>query len=288
MEAIWDFVKRIATIDFLVWAIDLIIVFAIVYTLLRMARRTRAWPIMIAIVIFVAGYFLSDIFHLKTLHWILTWMIPLAPVAVVILLFPELRHFLEEIGRLGFWGSRFALLGEEAISRLVTEVSRAAGNLSKKRIGALIVLERDVGLGEYIQTGTRIDSTVSARLLESLFHMGPLHDGAAVIRGLRILSAGCVLPLSENQTVFSSAHTRHLAAIGVTEQSDALVVVVSEETGLISLCQSGGIKRGFTEEGLNEALLRLLTRPEKKPEEPAPREQEAPKAQELPGAAKRT
>jgi diadenylate cyclase len=266
LEAISDFIKRIATLKFLVGAIDLIIVFAIVYTLLRMARRTRAWPIMIAIVIFVAGYFLSDIFQLTTLHWILKWMIPLAPVAVVILLFPELRNFLEEIGRLGFWGSRFALLGEAAISRLIGEVSSAAGNLSKKRTGALIVLERDVGLVEYIETGTRTDSVVSSQLLETVFCVAtPVHDGAAIIRGLRILAVGCVLPLSGNMTVFSSAHTRHLAALGVSERSDAVVVVVSEETGMISLCVGGTIKRGLTPEGLRETLISLLAKPPKPP-----------------------
>lgn len=285
MEAVWNFIKQIGTLKFLVGAIDLIIVLAVVYTLLRMARRTRAWPIMIAIGIFVAGYFLSDILALRTLHWILTWMIPLAPVAIIILIFPELRHFLERIGRLGFWGSQLALLGEEVISRLVTEVCRAAGNLSKRRLGGLVVLERDVGLGEYIETGTRLDSVVSSRLLESLFYEGtPLHDGAAIIRGLRIVSAGCVLPLSESQTVFSSAHTRHLAALGISEQSDAIVVVVSEETGLISLCVGGDIKRGFTEDGLAEALSRLL----KKPERPATEEQKGAKVPEASEAGKTT
>jgi diadenylate cyclase len=262
--AVWDTVKQVATLNFLTRAVDLVIVFAIVYTLLRLARRTRAWPIMIAIFIFVAGYFLSDLLRLKTLHWILRAMIPLAPVAVVILLFPELRSFLEGIGRLGLWGSRFALLGEGAVSRLVVDVCRAARSLSGKRIGALIVLERDVGLSEYIETGTRIDSIVSSSLLESLFYVGtPLHDGAAVVRGLRVVAAGCVLPLSDSQIIFSSAHTRHLAALGISEQSDAVAVVVSEETGLISICVGGEIKRGLTEEGLKDALLKLLTKTEK-------------------------
>jgi len=193
--------------------------------------------------------------HFRTLFWLLRQIVPLAPVALVILFYPELRYFLEEMGRVQFWRHRLRLMPREDIRRLIDEIVRVALELSRHRTGALIVLEREEGLDDLIATGTPLDAQVSAELLSTLFHHGTaLHDGAVIIRGDRIVAAGCLLPLTDSPLVSSAIHTRHRAGIGVTERSDAVTVVVSEETGAISLSQEGKLVRGLKADALRERL----------------------------------
>jgi diadenylate cyclase len=239
--------------------VDVLLVAALIYQLLMWARGTRAWQIMWGIVIYLLVLWLSTVLDLSTLAWILQKFEVLGPVAIVILFFPELRHVLEEMGRIGFWGSRFRVLDKKDVTRVVDEVVGAAVELSGRNTGALIVLERETGLNDYIATGRVLDATLSTDLLGTIFYPGgPLHDGAVIVRGDKVVAAGCVLPLTSNPGIGTSIHTRHRAALGVSEQSDALVVVVSEETGSISLAHDGRLIRGLKEDGLRDRLISLL------------------------------
>jgi len=245
---------------------DILVVAYLVYRLMMLAKGTRAWQIITGLFVFVVLLLFSTYVRLSALSWLLQQILPLGPVALVILFYPELRHALEEVGRLGFWGKGFTGLDREDLSSMVGEIVRAAENLSDKKIGALMVLERETGLTDIIETGTQINALVSADLLGSLFYPGsPLHDGAAVIRRDRVVAAGCTLPLSESlQVQGMQVHTRHKAALGITEQSDALVVVVSEETGIISLAFDGKMARGLRDDGrLRDLLIREYTGREK-------------------------
>jgi diadenylate cyclase len=239
--------------------LDVLVVALIFYYLIMLARGTRAWQIMWGLVFFGLLYVLSGLFGLTTLNWLLRQISFLAPVALVILFYPELRYALEELGRVQFWRNRLAFLPREDLNRLVNEIVQVSTNLSARHVGALMVIERETGLDDLAATGTRLDAEVSSELLETLFHRGTLlHDGAVIIRGDRIIAAGCLLPLTDSPGVSPSIHTRHRAAIGVSERSDALVVVVSEETGAISLSYEGKLVRGLKAETLRGRLFNAL------------------------------
>lgn len=239
--------------------LDILLVATIFYWLLLWARGTRAWQILSGVAVFLLIGVLAQWLGLSTLSWLWQKFIILGPVAIVILFFPELRHVLEEMGRIGIWGNRFRLLAVTDVPRFVDEITRAATSLSSRKTGALIVIERDTGLEDLVATGRALDATLSSDLLETIFYPGgPLHDGAVIIRGNRVVAAGCVLPLTSNPGIGTSIHTRHRAALGTTEQSDAVVVVVSEETGNISLSYDGRLIRGLREETLRERLTGLL------------------------------
>lgn len=255
-------IPQLDFLSLLVNLVDVLLVSVLIYQLLLWARGTRAWQIMWGVVIYLLVLWVSTALHLSTLSWILQKFEVLGPVALVILFFPELRHVLEEMGRIGFWGSRFRVLDSTDVSRIVEEVVRAAVSLSANHTGALIVLERETGLNEYIASGHLLEASLSADLLKTIFYPGgPLHDGAVIVRGDKIVAAGCVLPLTSNPGIGTSIHTRHRAALGTTELSDAVVVVVSEETGNISISHDGRLIRGLREEALRERLLTLLEGP---------------------------
>ncbi len=243
--------------------LDVLVVAAVLYSLLMLARGTRAWKIFSGLAVFAGIYVLSDILQFRTLNWLLRQIVPLAPVALVILFFPELRYALEEVGRVRFWQNRLWMMQKEDAERLVHELVRVAETMASKSVGALMVLEREEGLDDLIATGTSLDARVTTELLQTLFHPGSaLHDGAVIIRGDRVVAAGCVLPLTDRPDVGSDIHTRHRAAIGVSERSDALVIVVSEETGAISVCEDGRLMRGMKAEALKERLFTELKPPE--------------------------
>ncbi|MGV3721088.1 MAG: diadenylate cyclase CdaA [Actinomycetota bacterium] len=239
--------------------LDVLFVAASIYSLIMLARGTRAWKIFSGLAVFGGIYLLSDLLQFRTLNWLLRQIVPLAPVALVILFYPELRYALEEVGRVQFWRNRLLLLPKADVQRLVGELVRVAVSLSSKHIGALIVIEREEGLDDLLTTGVQLDAAVSAELLNTLFYPGTaLHDGAVIIRGDRVVAAGCVLPLTDRPGIGSDIHTRHRAAIGVSERSDAIVIVVSEETGAISLGTEGRLIRGLKEETLQQRLLASL------------------------------
>jgi diadenylate cyclase len=238
---------------------DIFAVAWLIYRLLLLAKGTRAWQIIAGLLIFFTAVVLSDWLHFYTLNWLLRQAFPLGPVAIVILFLPELRHALEEFGRPGFWGRSLGLVAREDMSHMIRNVVTAVSTMSVKRIGALIVFERESRLEDIISTGTIINAITTSDLLGTIFYKGtPLHDGAVIIRGDSIVAAGCILPLTVSPKVDAAVHTRHKAALGMSEESDAVVVIVSEETGTISIALDGKLIRGLRDETLRERLMNLL------------------------------
>lgn len=235
-------------------ALDIIIVAYGVFRLMLILRGTRATSIIKGLIIIFAANVGARFLGLRTVTWILTQGTTVILVALPVVFFPELRRALEHLGR-GQLFSRFATLGREEVSRLTDALVRALRLLSQSQTGALIVFEREVGLEEYIESGVRIEGIITSELLLSIFApKTPLHDGAVVARGNEIVAAGCFLPLSDKTTLPAELGTRHRAALGVSEVSDALVLVVSEETGTISVAEGGQLKRGLDESSLRELL----------------------------------
>ena len=239
---------------------DIAIVAALIYGLLMMIKDTTAVTLVRGLAILVVGgALLSNIFNLPVLGWLVRNSIPALLVAIPILFQPELRRALEQVGRAG------GLIphGERAgtYARLIDVVAVSARRMSERRWGALIVLERDTALGEFAATGVEIDARLSVDLIEQIFHPNTrLHDGAAIVRGDRVLAAGCLLPLAESLASGEALGTRHRAAIGISAQTDAVVVVVSEETGGISIANNGRLVRNMDEVKLRK-VLSILYRP---------------------------
>ena len=240
--------------------IDILVVSLIIYQVLILVRRTRAVQLVIGLGVLFAAYLVSVWLQLYTLQWLLSRVGLVVPIALLVLFQPELRRVLEQFGRGGVSLVGFTTNGldREARIRLINDVARAARILGSRKIGALIILERRVGLADFIETGIRIDGVATVQLLINIFFPNtPLHDGAVIIRGNRVLAAGCLLPLTERPGLSRALGTRHRAAIGITEETDAVAVVVSEETGTISLAREGRISRGLAEEELKASLLAL-------------------------------
>ncbi len=244
--------------NFWVGIFDIFLVAFLIYRLLLLARGTRAVQILGGLATLFVALILSRRLHLDTLHWLLQQILPLGPVAIVILLYPELRHALEEFGP-RFWTRSLNIVSRADTSDMLKEVVRAVEKLSHEKVGALIVFERQFRLDQIIESGTLLDAEVTSSLLLTLFYKGTsLHDGAVLIRKGKIAAAGCLLPLTDRPKVDVEVHTRHKAALGMSENSDAVVLIVSEETGTISLAVNGKLVRGFRAETLRERLNQLL------------------------------
>ncbi len=238
--------------------LDVLVVAYLLYRLLLLVRGTRAMQILGGLGTLLLALYLSDKLHLDTLNWLLRQIVPLGPVAIVILFYPELRHALEEFGP-RFWSRGLSLLNREDVSEMLLAVVHSVTLLSAKRMGALIVFERQTGLDEVIQTGVLLDAVVTVELLDTIFYKGSaLHDGALIIRHGKVVAAGCILPLTDRPKLDAAVHTRHKAALGMSENSDAVVVVVSEETGTVSIALDGKLIRGLREEVLRERLTALI------------------------------
>jgi len=239
--------------------LDILLVTVLIYQLLLLIRGTRAVQLVMGLVVLFVLYALSRLLGLVTVNWLLSYVGIVIPIAFLILFQPELRRMLEQLGRGGVLSTAFGPpLGREAI-RLVSDVARAARVLSIRKTGALVVLERNTGLTDVVETGIRVDATVTVPLLLTIFYPNtPLHDGAVILRGNRVLAAACLLPLSENPTLSKTLGTRHRAAVGIAEQTDAVAVIVSAETGVISVAREGELRRGLSEEELKVYLLGLF------------------------------
>jgi diadenylate cyclase len=234
--------------------VDILIVSYIIYRLILLIRGTRAVQLLRGIVLLVLTWALSTWLNLYTLRWLMNQMFTLGVLSVLIIFQPELRRALEQLGR----GKLFtrSTQEEQDVSHQINEVMKAVNYLSRRKIGALIVFERDTGINDYIESGIKMDSKLSSELLINVFIPNtPLHDGAVIIRGSQIMAAGCYLPLSENPFISKELGTRHRAAIGVTEVCDAVSVVVSEETGQVSLSINGQVVRDIKEESLISKLF---------------------------------
>ncbi|MCL2218133.1 MAG: diadenylate cyclase CdaA [Defluviitaleaceae bacterium] len=236
--------------------LDVFIVAVLIYLIFRWIRRTQAWVLFRGVVIVLIVALLAEIFDLFTVGWIVNNAISMGLVVVVILFQPELRKVLEQIGR-GQYLINFKTDGEEKVhtsAHTVDEIVKASTIMSQALTGALIVLEQEVDLSEHERSGVPLDAQVSVQLLTNIFERNtPLHDGAVIIRSNRVSTAMCILPLTA-ETLDSSLGTRHRAGIGITEVSDARVVVVSEETGTVSVVVDGKITRGISEGKMRELL----------------------------------
>jgi diadenylate cyclase len=245
--------------------LDILLVATVIYFLLVLAQGTRAMQLLKGLAILLGIMKMAQWLEMDTLDWIIRQAIFASAVVVVILFQPELRAALDQLGRgrLEVLGLRFRDAATAEIARCVAEITRAVEQLSGARTGALIVIERETGLEDIAATGTEMGARLSAELLMTIFQPNTaLHDGAVVVRGTSIISAGCILPLSHNDGLPRTVGTRHRAALGVSENTDAIVVVVSEETGNVSLAYEGGMNSILQPRMLTEELLSLLDRSE--------------------------
>jgi diadenylate cyclase len=250
-----------------IWLLDLLDIFLVAllfYRLLVQVKGTRSGQMYVGLLIIVLIGMFARAFDLIAVKWIIDSLKTVWLIAFVILFQPELRHVLAQLGRTRYFrgflrGDSYGVLGE---------VVRAAEALGQRRHGALLVIERNTGLRNFVETGTRIDAKVTAQLLAALFAPGsPLHDGAVILREDAVVAAGCILPLSSNPRTATEMGTRHRAALGISEESDAAVVVVSEETGAISVAYRGSMKRRLDSGELRSELSRIF---HLRPEEEAP------------------
>ncbi len=238
--------------------IDILIISFIVYKILCFIRETRAQQLVKGLLVLVAAFFLSDILKLYALNWILRQTMTLGVIALVVVFQPELRRGLEYVGRSKIVKAPFGQLDKEKAKSITDEFVKAVESFSSTRTGALIILEREISLTDIAETGTVIEADISAQLLGNIFYEGaPLHDGAVIIRGDQIFAAGCVLPLTENKNLNKSLGTRHRAGIGITENSDAIAMIVSEETGIISMAVDGKLTRFLDTKTVEKTLLNL-------------------------------
>ena len=236
--------------------IDIVIVAYILYRLLGMIKETRAQQLFRGVLLIVAVFLASEFFGLSLLNWVLTRLITVGLIGVIILFQPEIRRGLEQIGRRGVLTSQFRDVGKEEIYATVHKLVDAIDDFSSTRTGALIAIERETMLNDIIESGVIVDAEISVRLLGNLFYEGsPLHDGAVIIRGLRIHAASCVLPLTNRSSIGKNLGTRHRAGVGLSEVSDAFVIIVSEETGAISVARNGTMRRFLDLKTLEKMLL---------------------------------
>lgn len=239
--------------------LDILIVAYIIYRIYMLIKETRAEQLVKGLVFILIITKLSDMCGLVLLYWIIKGAFTVGIIAIVIIFQPELRKALEHLGRSHII-TKEIFEGEKQIDLLVNEISIAAGNMSKTKTGALMIIEQETGLNDFLESGIKIDAQVSAPLLENIFvENTPLHDGAVIMRRDRIYAAACVLPLTA-QPLSKELGTRHRAAVGVTENADCISVVVSEETGNISLALNGKITRNYTPDRLKIVLSKLLKR----------------------------
>lgn len=239
--------------------IDIVAVAAVLYQFLMLIKGTRAVQLIKGLVVLIIVSYLSERLRLTTISWLLSRVWQMLFVALPIVFQPELRRALEQLGRGKFFTRHPSTLGNEVLDKVIEEMVRCTQVLSKNRIGALVVIERETGVQDYVETGIKIDGVVSSEFLVNIFIPNtPLHDGAVIVRGDRVAAAGCFLPLSENPDIQKELGTRHRAALGLSEVSDAIIVVVSEETGAISVAIEGSLTRFLDEKSLKDLLEREL------------------------------
>ena len=252
--------------------LEIFILAFLVYSLLLWIKSTRAWTLLKGLMVLVVCVSLVYILHMDTLIFIVNRGIDIAITAAIVIFQPELRRALEQIGEKQIVSSLIPIdtgrdVTERFSDKTVNEIAKAASEMGKAKTGALIVIEQNVSLDEYERTGITLDSVLTSQLLINIFeHNTPLHDGAVIVRGNRITSATCYLPLSDNMMLSKELGTRHRAGVGISEVTDSLTVIVSEETGGISVAYKGELKRNITVDELKEQLVMLQNKtvPQKK------------------------
>lgn len=237
--------------------LDIAIVAFAVYKVLGFIKESRAEQLVKGLLFLVVVMLLSGLFHLYALNWILRSTLAVGVIAIVVVFQPELRRVLERMGRSKLLSGGLRVDKDEA-KQLVSEFVQAVETASETRTGMLLIIEREAALTDIADTGTVIDAAISAELIGNIFYEGsPLHDGAVIVRGDRLHAAGCVLPLTENKELPKELGTRHRAGIGITEKSDALTIIVSEESGIISMAQDGYLERYLEGKNIEKALLEI-------------------------------
>jgi uncharacterized protein (TIGR00159 family) len=235
--------------------LDILIVAVIIYELLLFIRGTHAVQMALGGLVLVTLYWASKLFDLETVNWMLRTFLPYLVFGIIVIFQSEIRKVLAHLGKTPLLGAFASKKSREVVDEIVL----AATTLAAQRIGAIVVIEREMGLRSYIETGIALDAFVTYDLLISIFNPGtPLHDGAVVIQGNRVAAAACFLPLTVNPELSRTLGSRHRAAIGVTEDTDAIAAVVSEETGIISLVSGGRIRRNLDSSSLQQAILEAL------------------------------
>ncbi|MDY5349880.1 MAG: diadenylate cyclase CdaA [Candidatus Ventricola sp.] len=257
----WNLLNRPRVIDF----IDILLLTVIIYELLVHVRQTRVSQTIKGIVILLLATWLSGVVGMRTIHALLSWAINAGPVLLIVLFQPEIRRILEELGNNSVFDAAGRLQKSNDTELIIDEMILAFEHMARRRVGALVVVENKIRLNDVIATGTRVDGLISQPLLENIFEPNtPLHDGAVVIRGDRVISAACLLRLSDTTGVGRDLGTRHRAGLGVSEVSDATVFIVSEETGIISMAEGGRLVRHLDETSLRQILHRIYDAEEEK------------------------
>ena len=247
--------------------VEIIIISFLMYQILLWIKSTRAWTLFKGIIVIALFTLIAYIFQMNTILWLVNKTINVGIIAVIIIFQPELRRALEQLGRKNFLGKVFNTdVGKVSTERFgdktINEIVRAVYQMGRAKTGALIVIEKEVSLGEYERTGIDVDGIVTAQLLINIFeHNTPLHDGAILVRGDRVVSATCYLPLSDNMELSKELGTRHRAAVGVSEVTDSLTIVVSEETGSVSVAAEGRLRRNVDEDALRGILADIQNKP---------------------------
>ncbi|WP_026585117.1 diadenylate cyclase CdaA [Bacillus sp. J33] len=238
--------------------IDILLVWYVIYRLIMIVKGTKAVQLLKGIFVIILVKVASDKFHLQTLGWMMEQVLLWGFLAIIIIFQPELRRALEQLGR-GRFFSRSANQEEEDQEKLVESIAKAVDYMAKRRIGALISVERETGMGDYIETGIQLDSKISSELLINIFIPNtPLHDGAVIIQKNCVAAAACYLPLSESPFISKELGTRHRAALGISEVTDSITIVVSEETGSVSLTKNGELHRDLKSDAFKEMLSNEL------------------------------
>ena len=248
---LWNIFNRPRLIDL----IDILLLTIIIYELLVNVRQTRVSQMLKGILILLAATWLSDVLGMRTIHALLSWMINAGPVLLIVLFQSEIRRILEELGNNSVFDSSARSMQEGNTELIIDEMILALEHMARRKVGALIVVENKIHLNDVIATGTRVDGIISQPLIENIFEPNtPLHDGAVVVRGDRVVAAACLLRLSDTTGVGRDLGTRHRAGLGVSEISDATVFIVSEETGIISMAEGGRLVRHLDEASLRQIL----------------------------------
>lgn len=258
-----QFKRALMSFDGLSDLLDIILVAFVIYSAIKLIRDTRAFQLAKGVFFLAILYLLVSLFEMEASRYIMSFIFGNLLVILIVIFAPEIRHALESVGRTSVMNISFLNFKngddaqkQELIQKSINCVCKACADMSDKKIGALIVFENETLLGEISKTGTDIDAVVTTELIGNIFFpKAPMHDGAAVIKDGRVVSAGCILPLTSNNDVSSELGTRHRAAIGMSENSDAVIVVVSEETGAISVAEKGSLKRGISDGDLREILM---------------------------------
>lgn len=253
----WEKIVSLSPVAAFINIVDVLLVWFVIYQLFKIIKGTKAVQLLKGIFVLIIVRLLTGVFHFDTLTWLLDQVLPWGFLAIIIIFQPELRRALEQLGR-GRLFARTMMQEEEEHDRLMEALTKSVNYMAKRRIGALISIEQETGLSEYVETGTPLNAVITSELLINIFiPNAPLHDGAVIFQRNQIAAAGCYLPLSENPFISKELGTRHRAALGLSEVTDAITIIVSEETGAISIAIDGDLHRDLSIEEFEARLRRV-------------------------------